>query len=193
MALVSVRLTGTDPLLMHADTTVDATHPKTKQLREYTKKRTKTDGDLETISRLEWEAGLYFDPRIGPYMPVENILRCVQEGGKVNRLGTAIKEGVFPSGTDRIPLGYEGPRDLDGLWADPQFRLVKSVKVTTTRVMRTRPRFPTGWTLEFDLDYMEDVINMNDIRTAVVEAGRRKGLGDYRPIYGRFSAEVSKA
>jgi hypothetical protein len=34
------------------------------------------------------------------------------------------------------------------------------------------------------------VIDIDDVQTAVENAGRLKGLGDYRPRYGRF--EVAK-
>ncbi len=49
-----------------------------------------------------------------------------------------------------------------------------------------------SWAAEFEIAYMQDVIDEAALVRAVDEAGRRVGIGDYRPRFGRFSAKVIK-
>ncbi|HXJ49152.1 MAG TPA: hypothetical protein VNF91_08290, partial [Candidatus Acidoferrum sp.] len=55
------------------------------------------------------------------------------------------------------------------------------------RVMRTRPRFPSGWRCAFEITLMPSAgVNVEDVRQALTVAGALSGLGDFRPRYGRF-------
>lgn len=183
-------LTGTEPLLMHNARLADPLDPATKALRAVSSKRVKTDDDREEMARLEFIGGLYLDPDVGPYVPGENIERCLVDGGKITKSGRKVTQGVFVK-TNINPIAYPGPRDPEGLWADVNFRLVKSVKVTTSRVMRTRPMF-RQWKLDAEGVLDTAVLSLEDLRSIAETAGSRIGLGDYRPRYGRFVAEVEE-
>lgn len=87
------------------------------------------------------------------------------------------------------PLQYPGPRTIEGLWADEKFRLTTSVKVQTSRVMRTRPIFPTGWTADFEVRYDPTQIDKESLIRVAQEAGDFIGICDYRPFYGKFVAQ----
>lgn len=57
-------------------------------------------------------------------------------------------------------------------------------------VQRTRCRFPE-WALEFTVEIQPDAgVESDDVRQALEEAGRRKGLCDWHPRYGRFVVEA---
>lgn len=189
---IRMTFTGTAPLLMHSDATVNPLHPLTKAIKKVTSKRTgKTDDDHEEIARLEHLAGLYYDPGIGPYMPGRNVEACTVKAGGITRMGTKLKQALFVT-TDINPLAYNGPRDLDGLWADENFRYMSSVKVGQARVMRCRPQF-REWRFECDAILDTSVIDLADLRDVLETAGQRIGLGDFRPRFGRFISTVEQA
>jgi hypothetical protein len=65
------------------------------------------------------------------------------------------------------------------------------MKVKQARVMRTRPRFDR-WSLEFDANYDENLLNFNDVVEAAEYAGQYIGLCDSRPKYGTFVATITE-
>ena len=186
----TVTLTGTAGLLMHNSRLSNPLDPATKALKKYTGKRKKTDEDHETIAQLEYAGGLYLDPDIGPYIPGENIARCLVDGAKLTKQGVKVTRGVFIS-TDINPLSYNGPRDGDGLWADGRFRHMASVKVGTQRVMRCRPLFQE-WAVQADGILDPSVLELDDLVSIADDAGALIGLGDWRPRFGRFTATVTR-
>lgn len=60
------------------------------------------------------------------------------------------------------------------------------VKVQRSRVRRCRPRFPVGWIVDFTLTVLDDTIPFDMVKKILEYAGSYKGIGDYRPKYGRF-------
>lgn len=185
----TLKLFGTEPLLMHNARLANPLDPATKALKAYTSKRKKTDEDHEKIAWLEFLGSLYMDPQVGPYVPGENLMRCLVDGGKLTKQGTAITRGVIIK--DQVnALAYEGPRDQDALWA-AKFYDMSSAKVGMQRVMRTRPMF-RKWSVEATGLVDPSVLELSDIETIATNAGLMAGLGDWRPRYGRFTAEVTK-
>lgn len=185
-----IDITGTAPLIMHNSRLANPLDPATKALKEVTSKRVKSDEDHETMARLEHAGGLYMDPDVGPYIPGENISRCLVDGAKITRNGVKVTRGVFIS-TNVNPLAYDGPRTVGGLWEDKRFVHMASVKVQTSRVMRTRPVF-YDWSTSAEGILDEAVLNYGDLASIIDQAGALCGLGDWRPRFGRFTAKVVK-
>lgn len=187
---MQVRLTavGTAPLLMHNAQLSDPLATVTKELKKVSSKRTKTEEDQEMMARIEFEGGLYIDNELGPYIPAANLHRCLVEGAKLNKLGRHVERGVIVEGME-LPLAYVGPRTTEGLWTDKSFVARHSVGVTTSRVMRTRPKF-SKWALEATLEVDGGQLDLAQISDIAIKAGLMVGLGDYRPSHGRFAAEV---
>lgn len=186
---VRFTLTGTEPLLMHNSRLANPLDPAKIALGNATAKRTKTEDDHMLIAQLEWLGGLYYDPDAGPYLPGENIWRALYDAAKKRKMGPRIKEGVFIT-TNVNPLAYPGPRGTDALWADENFRLMVTVRNQQNRVLRTRPMF-RSWKAEAEGIIDTDVIDLRDVATIAETAGLLVGIGDWRPRYGRFSAEVA--
>ena len=186
----TVTLTGTAPLLMHNSRLANPLDPAAKDVKKLTSKRNKTDEDYETLARLEHAGGLYIDPDIGPYIPGENIMRCLVDGAKLTKLGVKVTRGVFIK-TDVNPIAYDGPRTADGLWT-AGFKHMASVKVGTSRLMRCRPVF-YDWKVSADGVLDPAVLELSDLTTVSDNAGALIGLGDWRPRFGRFTAKVTKA
>ena len=183
--LQTMRITieGIVPLIMHNNAGADPLDPRTQELKKYTSKRKKTEADEKEIARLEWHLGLYLNEKEQPCVPGENLERMLREAAKKNSLGKAFLTGIS-CGTS-WPLQYDGPKKISKLEQDKRFVLRSAVRVQTSTVMRTRPQFPQ-WSVTFDLDYFDDILNAGQIVTTLPIAGRMIGLMDYRPRYGRF-------
>lgn len=180
-----VAIRGKQPLLMKSARSVDPTDPLVKKMKSITGKKTKkTDEDIAAMDRYEFELGLYQNEQ-GPFIPDINIVGAIRDGAKVNRRGREISAGIEVM-EEEIPLQYVGPRDVDGLY-EARFvdrRMVKNKGVGGS-VMRTRPRF-NEWSLSFTLAIEDEVISPANVKEALMIAGARVGLGDFRPRFGRF-------
>jgi hypothetical protein len=176
---------GTAPLLMHAARLADPLDPAAKMLAAVTSKRKKTDDDHMEVARLEFIGSLYLNDPFGPYIPAPNLETCLFRGATKTRAGTTMKSALFIP-NDVNPLIYRGPRDAEGLWADKQFVHRASVKVGTSRVMRTRPVFPT-WQCQFTGYLDNEQLDQAAFAGIADTSGRLVGLGDWRPRYGRFT------
>lgn len=187
MAIITLRITGTSPLLMQADTLVDPLDPITKAHKEITSKRKKTDDDYEAIAISEMRSYLYFNEGIGIHIPAVNIEACLRDAAKLNRLGQHVKRGIVV--IDDAKLDYKGPRDPDELVRTRAFQYAKTVVVQRARLMRYRPIF-NQWACEFSIAYDDTILNKDEVLAIAENAGKFSGIGTYRPRFGRFSVEV---
>lgn len=189
---VTMNLTGNTPLLMHNSQLASPMNPYAKRLKTITSKRSKTEEDLIAAARVEWEGGLYYDPDTGPYMPAANIYRCLINTARLTKTGKQVERGVTPT-AHQFPVEYDGPRDLDAMWGEgighSPYVDMKSVKVQQNRTDRCRPIFP-AWYVSSEWILDPHQIDLDTFTETAVKAGQVMGLGDYRLIYGRFSAEV---
>ena len=189
METVKIKITGTRPMLMHSDKFADPLHPATKAHKDRTAKRKKTDEDHEAIAKSEWAGGMYFDQEIGPYMPGVNIEASIIAGAKLSKLGTQFKRSAEVM-DERCRVDYDGPRTLEAMW-DAKMYDARSVKVSTSRLMRYRPIF-RKWSIEFEVMFDDTSINKSDVMKCIRDAGMYCGIGDYRPKFGRFEVEEIK-
>ena len=191
MKKLHVTLYGKNPLIEHSPKCVNPLHPLTLEMKKLTSKKKKTEEDLTKIADLEWEMGVYWDDNIGLVIPNECITATIQSGAKMNKNGTAIAKFVRID-TPLIPLDIGEAQDYEKLKKENRFRDVRTVCVQRSRVLRTRPRFNT-WSCEFDLTYVEDKIDINDIVLALENAGSYVGLCEMRSMgYGRFDVRIDE-
>lgn len=186
MSIVRVAVTSASPLLMHNGQLADPTNPHVRALKTFTSKKKKTDEDLVAIKKLEFVGSLYWDSKLGPFIPSEMIEASIRNGAKVNKLGQQVLSSMICA-TDKAPLLYTGPREPDAMFANDAFVDTRGVRVGPSRVMRTRPRF-NEWSLEFVLNFDPTGLSRDDLVQALHESGK-KGFGDFRPKYGRFSVD----
>lgn len=187
MEIIKVRLSGSRPLLMHADVFADPLNPLTKAHKVLTGKRKKTDDDHEAIARSEWRGGMYFDEQIGPFVPGVNIEAAMIAGGKLSKLGTQLKRSAEVM-DEKCKLEYDGPRTVEKLW-DQGFYDARSVKVSQARLMRYRPIFKR-WTVDCEIAFDPESIDRAQVIKCLADGGQYCGIGDYRPKFGRFDVEV---
>jgi hypothetical protein len=175
---------------MHNGRGADPDDSYNERITGITKKRKDmTKADREQLKRLKFEQGLYIDKKLGPCIPADNIERCIQLGAQKSRAGKDVAAAVFAS-ADTVKVNYVGPRDPQKMY-DSGLVLNKLVRIQQNRVVSVRPMIPTGWTLDFALEWDPTVIeSLKDLVTYMVDAGSLIGLGDWRPKFGRFTVEV---
>lgn len=189
---ITVELTGTSPLLMHNPRMVDNEYEITREIKSLTAIRKKTDVHMEQIAKLEWYGGLYEQNGI-VVQPTSKVRKCIINSARISKLGKAI-ERALSFNTLYVPLIYDGPKNIDELFADKRFHSRLSVGVGAKRVMRVRPQF-FPWKLKIDGLFVEDAgINLDEFIKIVELAGIVEGMGDNRVNgYGRFLATVVEA
>lgn len=184
MELLTLRIKGTSPLMMHSDKLANPLHPATKLHKELTSKRKKTDEDHLAIARSEFIAGAYFDEGAGFFVPGANFDATFLAGAKLQKLGTHWKRGAVVM-TDRANLHFSGPATPELLWEDQRFVDCRGVKVGQAKVMRYRPIF-LEWGADLEVAINVDVLNIEEAKKAIDDAGMLIGVCEYRPRFGRF-------
>lgn len=181
------KLEGVCPLLMHNGQLADPLNKHTKSIKEVSSKRKKTDEDFEELARREWLGGLYLNEDDKLILPADLLLASLIGGAKKSKLGKQFAPAVF---IDKDPLLKIGDsRPARELWEDGRYVDTRGVKVSMSRVMRTRPRFDK-WSLTVDCLINPTIVDPPTVLRAWEDAGQMIGLGDYRPRFGRFNVEA---
>lgn len=193
---IRLELTGTSPLLMHNPQMVDPEFEINRQIKALTSKRKRTDDDLHQIEKLQWYGGIYLSTNgDGPIVvqPTAKVRKCLINTAKISKLGKSIERAISFN-TLNTPLIFDGPKDLDQIYADKRFTSRLPVGIGKKRVMRIRPQF-SPWALALDGIFVEDAgINFDELERIVELAGIVEGIGDNRVNgYGRFSGKVVQA
>jgi len=141
------------------------------------------------------EKKLYKGLNGDPMIPQPNLMRCIVEGGRFTKVGkaqiTTSKSTQLYSCVDiagaEIPLIHKQPWKVD----------TRAVRIRSTggRILASRPMFD-DWQLEFEVDLDEEILGEKIFRKVVDDAGKRIGLGDFRPAckgpYGKFVVTLWK-
>ena len=180
------RLKSSAPMLHNDVKTADPFHPIAIRKKELTSKRKRTKADDEEIRYLNWLGALYIDD-IGPCIPGRCVEATIVNGAKKERNGPLAKSGVFCD--QNFSLQYDGPRDIDGLYANESFIDTQMATVQRAKVVRCRPIFKE-WVSDVVVNYDDEIVNLSQVSNWLMVAGKQCGIGDYRPKYGRFEVET---
>lgn len=189
MKTATYTIKGTTAMMMHSERLANPFDPLTKEIKAISGTRRRTEDQLHEMARLEWLGGLYYNEHDGIHLPGYNVLACIVGGGKIHKLGTAVKRSALVV-EDAIRVEFDGPKTPEKLFANAKFVDMRSVKIGTSKVMRCRPVFPE-WQLTFRVAYDENSIQRADLDRCVETAGQMVGLGDYRPRFGRFEVTAN--
>jgi len=184
----TLSLTGTSPLLMNSGD-VDRDGEDYRAYYLLGQKKGKSLDDDARLRELEWALAMYLDETVGPFIPGKNVKELLRAAATKFRKGEDVKRSLVVI-DHRVPLLYDGPRDQHGLWADGYryTTLAANGGVSRGRVWRCRPKFDE-WALVAELAYDPEDLDL-DFLGIVVERARKYGLGDYRPEFGSFDAEL---
>lgn len=186
MQELRIRITGIAPLLMHnSRRSLNPKDELTRAFKALSGKRGKTEEDQEKISDMEFMLGLYTNENAEPILPGDVLEATFIQGAKKTKSG---KQAAYGMHCDDAKLIYNGPKNADGLLADPRFRDVRPVAVQRARIARTRPIFK-DWSAVVTVHFNPSVANKQDVLKWIEAAGATSGVGDFRPKFGRFIAE----
>ncbi|HIK66748.1 MAG TPA: hypothetical protein EYF95_02120 [Flavobacteriales bacterium] len=196
MQTAKIKLVGESPILLACDRLADPLDPATIEHKKLTaiRGKAKTAEIQLALYKSTYLNAIYYDDKVGVHIPSINIKKCLEEGAKLTRNGDKVRKGVMIF-DEKIALNY-GKKKLnpEQLWADPQYRYVKSVVVSKSKIMAYRPKF-TDWSLEVDITFDEDIIQADWMVEYLNAAGRYVGLGGFRPansgMFGRFIASIA--
>jgi hypothetical protein len=182
MEFVKVEIQGTTPLLMNKFGDEAA-------MKATTGNRASAVGERGT-PREQAEKKLYIATDGKTLMiPQPNLFRAVIDGGVFFKAGkskvTTQKSSLIPACLTipgiEIPLIHNEPWEVD----------TRAVRIPSTggRILCYRPCL-NDWKLQFEMELDTDIMTMNLLREIVDAAGKRIGLGDFRPAckgpFGKF-------
>lgn len=124
-----------------------------------------------------------------PVIPQPNLLRCLVEGGRFHKVGksqlTTARGSQLFSCLDilesEIPIKSKAGWQVD----------TRAVRIPSTggRILAHRPMFQ-DWSLTFTIEIDTDICAEKLLRMVIDDAGKRVGLGDFRPQckgpFGKF-------
>lgn len=194
--IVIVNVRGTSPLLMNRldESTLESLRTKVKA------PKTAKIGTVKT-PREEAEKKVYTHGG-APILPAENLMSCLIAAGSFVRLDA--KRQMSTAKSTLLP-GFMSLMDHTLALIDPQTDKAAKWEADVRQgrnpnggeaVAICRPRFDSwGFSCRIDIDTSE--IGENAIRNLWDIAGRRIGLGDFRPqrkgIFGQFRVDLWEA
>lgn len=198
---MTVKWTGIRPLVMGNPQTVQVTNQYSVESRRLTAAmkaaRKKPDEDklmeLEPLQRWNDFCGSAYWDKDGFFLPDTLIIACIKQAAQSLKRGRDVDRAVLMDETEaRIDCGRRF-KDLRAAFEDEAFRLECPCKLppkTGTTVWKCRCMMPTGWKVQFNLTFDENLIAEKTIREINEIAGRLVGIGGWRPKFGRFTVEV---
>jgi hypothetical protein len=130
----------------------------------------------------------YVDDKNNLYIPGPNIYAAIIAAGKFHKYG---KTKVTTNKTSLIPAGIfilDAVIPLNTTNFEVDSRSVV-IPPTGGRIMCHRPRLD-NWKCTFDLEVDEQMFNEKFVRLLIDDAGKKIGVGDFRPEkkgpFGRF-------
>ena len=192
------RITGTRPLLLCRGEGANPFDEQARKIKTISQKRKKTDEDHELLARMQYASSAYYDEQIGMYLPVDNLLKCCEEGAKKYKEGNIVKAGLLIKGfvgkqldDGAAKIIHDGPESIDDLYKDKRFVSLRMGKIpgSRTSILVARPIFE-NWAVEFVCEYSD--LTKERLMDYWTIAGRMIGIGAWRPRHGLFSVEVVK-
>lgn len=181
MKQINVEITGKTPLLLHRFT-------EEQQENATTGNRLSLKGDRGT-PREQATQCLYTNEEGEIILPQPNLFRSIVDAGKFFKNGknkvTTQKSSLIPALVEMDEVYY--PIEFDEDW-DVDTRPVR-IPSTGGRILRHRPCF-NKWRINFSMVVDEKEMSTSMLRDIVDAAGKKIGLGDFRPdckgIFGKF-------
>lgn len=181
MKNLTLRLTGTSPLLMHSTAGMN-------QVNEGIKTR-----GTQITGREEAELGAYRDAGGGlvfPCIAISQTLWGAASGIKIGKMTARNALSGLIQTTEFVPvLDPETGKQLVDFEVDTRF-----VRIGKARIPRSRAKV-LEWLLEVPVQFDPNILTVQAINELLERAGTFIGVGDYRPStgggpFGRFSVEV---
>ena len=197
MSILAIRLSGHEPgMLMHnLAMSLDVNHPSSRELADLTSRSPKEKKRPEVVARtqrLECLRSMYRDANDQPTLPAGMFRSAIEGAARKNKEGPLVRGGLFMLGPVTFEWDQTQGKTVEELADNEQVRFTTPVRVGQQRVLRTRALF-NPWAAEFRVDIDDELIDVGRMQGWLELAGRRIGVGDWRPdksgIYGQFSID----
>ncbi len=186
-----ITIRGDAPIIMHNGTAgLDTSSPANREKAEISSKKgsNRTASDEARLRQLECQTSLWLNSSGAPTIPEGAIRATIETGARKLRQGSQVREGLVVQSVQSFEYDHtKYGIDLEKLSHTTQF--TTPVVVQRNRILRTRAKFD-NWDCTFIVDVDEELVDKEQLLTWLDIAGRRIGLGDWRPEksghYGRF-------
>ncbi len=192
MKNLKVTITGIGTMLMHSDKLVDPLSPEGIAHNKLTSdmKYKKTFEGKVAIAKSMYINSFYVNSNNEIFLPMLNIRKSLIEGARQFKLGKDIERALIF--VEDPVLQYTGPQTPKELWADQgKFIDARPVVIGRAKVMAYRPAF-SEWKVDFTCHYDNQRMKVEDIKRCWETAGAVIGIGDFRPLFGRYEVEVKE-
>lgn len=194
MKTVTATIRGIAPLLMNNPQTVDRFNAYSRAMAKINAKKTRrTDDDYHELHDIEVRSKLYFDDAIGVYVPATWVLSSVAANAfRVAKVSKQSIRGAVFNTEFKLALAYEGKelvKTADDVVGNAKFRKQLILPQGQVRVAKCAPIFHK-WSFAATLEFDEKIIDPHQIEQIIKHSAKYNGFGDFRPTFGRASAEV---
>ena len=172
MKTVAVRIEGISSLLMHRFPIAD------EDAKSKLKNQKQTEDDVESY--------LYKDADGTLVQPSTHIIGTLKHAGakfQISGQGKLTYKKILGSGAVIITPDMI-PHEIQAWCIDR-----RPVVIQRARIVRSRPMLEK-WALNFEIEYDDDEITKTTLQEILAYAGKRSGIGDFRPQvggpFGRF-------
>ena len=189
-----ITIRGIRPIIMHNGAAgLDTRSPANLEKAEISRKKgsNRTVTDDARIRELECQLSLWLDEAGKATIPADALRATIERGARKLKQGPQVREGFIVEDVGEFAYDHERyGSTVEELGRKAQFTV--GVVVQKNRILRTRARFD-DWSCTFTVEVDPELIDKSQLLTWLDIAGRRCGLGDWRPEksgnFGRF--EVS--
>ena len=185
-----ITIDGTSPILMHNGAAgLDNRSPANIEKNEISRKRgsNRTETDDVRLRELETQTSLWLNAKGAPEIPAAAFRAAIEIGARKLKQGPQVREGLIVESVDRFIYDESLGTNVEALGKNVQFTV--GVVVQRARILRTRAKFDK-WGAIFTIEVDEELVGKDQLASWLDIAGRRIGLGDWRPEksgqYGRF-------
>ena len=181
---------------MHSTRGMVTNDPLVIEAQSINKKRgsNRTVADEARGRLIEAILALWVDAEGRPTVPAHALRACIERGARALRQGAQVRGGLVIASVGEFDYGQDGPQSQQDVAAERLF--VVPVMVGQSRVLRARPKFDE-WAVSFMVDTDPELVDESQLDRWLDIAGRRVGLGDWRPEksghYGRFTHTITTA
>jgi hypothetical protein len=139
------------------------------------------------------ESKSYFDEEIGVYVPSSWVSEAIATAAfRVAKISRADIRGAMFTTEDKVRLIYrdmDKVKKIDDIVKNQAFRIVLNLPQGQTRLAKAFPIFH-HWSFETAVEFDDKIIDPDSLSRIIDHTARYGGFGDFRPKFGRASAEI---
>ncbi len=192
---LSAKFTGFSPLLQNNPQGINPMNKLLKLDQAATKKykASKTDENFEALSQTGIALRIFWDDELGIYVPTRWVTAQIAKHSfkRCSVSKDKARAAVFTT-VDKVKLNYDGMKNVKSMvdiTKNNNFQTMIFQKIGQVKVPKAMPIFHK-WSFELELEYDNTIIDLEQLTDLLEYGAKYNGYGDFRPTYGRCTAEV---